>query len=1280
MPREFELLKPFEPTPLIDTQRAAAEAEENRVGLGLAAEAAFEAENSLSFILNQDGTQEPDPNFLFDDDTFKEVTDGIPEQYWDFTEDAVSLDHAFKLREKVLQELENEQILSSYGFTGFGLRVAASVVDPVAIGASVASEGVLAPAIFGAKATRLGRAIRGLAGGSLAAAPVETFLNEQAYTRDAYDVLIGVGSAGLLSSAVGGAFGRTEYDRALEKIVKDAETAQAVETLQASRMVPRQLEVSMSQDQAAIKLREELLPVAGGRFDNQDLDELQLQKETLQRQLDEVDVETDTRVTLEDLIRSGEKKRTAKRKADELVQGRVNDLKQQIRRVDEIFRQDNVRLKAQRNLSRLDQGQLDKLDPEFKARLDELMTPRTETRFVEEPPVNKLEPAKQSEITQLKEARDNFNVQQRAVQYLEANPNASQDEVLEAAQGELDEINRRINEIEEERFQSKSVGAMENPFQPSIQTTPLRTDADEVMAEAADSPMATYGDFRFDMVGLLKNSEAGTARRAASLIGEDGVGFNKAGEVNEITADIIKTRDFQKFLVNYHRVHNEAYKDYAKEQGIGMVKRNMPSYRREFNELVADAIEDPTLDVPPQVRKVADKQAELQRQLLREAQEAGVLGFDQIPEDLSYFTHLWQARAFAELNDTIGTDVVIDALTNAILSGIRKGGGEMDDAIARRIATSMNKTLRRKEAGMDAGMARMFTASSKDDLRDILIEEKLFSETEADDLISRLREAPDGRESRAKSRIAIDTQYVLKDKNGKDLIRIKDLMNRDASEVFVSYANQMTGATAMARKGIKSDSDFNRIIQQVRAEFAELGKDPQSTVERLETMYALIKGRSPTQFAAPSSKYARVSRLVNDWNFLRLMNQVGFAQFSELGNAIGADGIRGFVRQLPEFKKVLTRAKNGDIEDELINEIEVSSGYGGDRMINLMTQRYDYGDDLGIGRGTGFLDRALDKSLNVLQPLKTITADLSGLAPITLGLQRQTARIVLQKFADAAEDFSTISAERLASLGIDDAMFTRIKAQIKQNATLEDSTMFRGRKLRALNLDGWDDPEAAEALVFGALRWSRRAIQQNDVGNLSMWMTSATGRMVSQFRTFMLVSWTKQFMYNIKANDMNAYLSMMYMTFFAGLGYTTQQAVNGALITDSAERKKFFDDRLNATEIGKAAFQRSGWVSFFPSAVDTMYSFYDDQPIFAYGRTTGLASDFVNGIPAVDLGNKVLSTGRGATRAILNESFEWSQQEQRNVNQLLPFQNALVIKQILDLTVEPLPRYANDDF
>jgi hypothetical protein len=1071
-----EQIQVARPINLLEEEQAekAIQKERDQIKFGDALSAAFAEDNAMSWIYNGLEEFEPNPDFLLDEDTYKEFTKDIPLEYHDFLEDAVSRPHAEKLRDRVLESMKNEKILSEYGWAGVPLRLAAATIDPAAITATVLTEGVAAPFIWGSKATRLARAFRGLATGGISSGAIESYLVSQNPVKDPYDILYAAGGGMLLGGAIGGAFGKSSdqmFNNAFKKGVNDFEKAQ------------------------------------------------------------------------------------------------VSDLQQ----------------------ATIDKG---------------------------------------------------------------------------------------IAKPEDYKRPDGSVGAMENPLSPAKQIKEIVTGADAAIEEASDTPFSFFGKLRIDMIGQLKNSKLGISRKLAGILGEDAV------EPGEFTADLIKTTKTRSYSVRYYNAYEDSYTKWAKSNNIGYLKRKFGSQRSQFGRLVADEIEFPGSSTNQAVINAAQRQRNIFREILQDAKNAGVKGFEDIPEDLRYFTHLWDSHKFTTLRQQ--TD---DPFIPMLLSrSLRNANPELTEELADAIGRGMRDKIVDRHVGLDAGVSRIFSTSNKEFLRDLLVEEDILSESQADALVNLLHFKPEGVPSRAKKRLKFDLNYEMTFEGKR--FAVKDLMNRDAEQVFNSYVNQMSGRIAFAQKGITSDADFKKQMQLIKAEGDELGTDGLKQAEKdilkFEVMYDMILGRPPKTIQNPSSDANRIARLLMDYNFIRVMNQVGFAQVAELGNAVSIDGIRGLIRVIPEFKSMLKRTANGDLEDPVARDLEAFGGIGVDRRIHQAMNRYDAHDIYVEGRGD-FIDRVGLAA----QPLKRITADISGMAPITAGLERAAGRIAVQSLTDLAFGIKSINfkkigrgtkeqdiAKRMESLGLNSDMSQRVFQQIRENAVTSPSVFFKSRKIRRINLDGWDDVDARDAFVLAVSRWTRQSIQQNDVGNLNIHMTSTMGKILTQFRTFMLVSYSKQFLHNIKRNDFAAYSAMMYSSFFAGLSYTAQMHANAI---GREDKEEFLRERLSPVEIGKAAFQRSSYASLFPALIDTGMPFFGEDPLFSYGRTTGLATGLISGIPSVQLIDTGYKAVQGVSRALLNDEYQVSAAQGRALKSLVPYSNAIGIKNVMNKMFEDLPESARVD-
>lgn len=138
------------------------------------------------------------------DEKLKELTEGIDTAYFDEFDGNETVGEALRTRTRILEQLKAQEILMSKGAApGIAMSIAAGLTDPVAIAASVASGGLLAPVMYGAKATRLSRAVQAGLVGAASAAPIEAYMASRDVTYDAQDAILGIVAGGVISGAVG---------------------------------------------------------------------------------------------------------------------------------------------------------------------------------------------------------------------------------------------------------------------------------------------------------------------------------------------------------------------------------------------------------------------------------------------------------------------------------------------------------------------------------------------------------------------------------------------------------------------------------------------------------------------------------------------------------------------------------------------------------------------------------------------------------------------------------------------------------------------------------------------------------------------------------------------------------------------------------------------------------------------------------------------------------------------------------------------------------------------
>ena len=179
-------------------------------------------------------------------------------------------------------------------------------------------------------------------------------------------------------------------------------------------------------------------------------------------------------------------------------------------------------------------------------------------------------------------------------------------------------------------------------------------------------------------------------------------------------------------------------------------------------------------------------------------------------------------------------------------------------------------------------------------------------------------------------------------------------------------------------------------------------------------------------------------------------------------------------------------------------------------------------------------------------------------------MKRIALKGMVQKYVDEAfGGAKALSKQRYQDLGISETMQKRILDAIKKHSITDEGALTK-RKIRRLNADKWDDAEAAETFAYAINRWGRRTIQENDIGEtmfLGGFTDSTLGKIMFQFRGFMMTAYGKHLLHGIKMNDMTAYMGFMSSMVFAGLAYTAQMNAQ-AILMNKRDRKKFMEKKF----------------------------------------------------------------------------------------------------------------------
>lgn len=825
-------------------------------------------------------------------------------------------------------------------------------------------------------------------------------------------------------------------------------------------------------------------------------------------------------------------------------------------------------------------------------------------------------------------------------------------------------------------------------------------DTEFLTGEAAqrllDLPAAetAFSRGRISVASQLGSSSNNLTRHLAGFV-NDAVG-KKNGAVNPMSVSEERTLFFRQDTVDWARTNRPAYDEWAKAQELGPVARNLPTSRQRFHEEVFDFIvnRDPSRVFKPGVEKAglkarsifARKLGDLQNPMGREGIDGrAVKGTETVEDDPFYAPQMLDPNEVNQRVIDFGEPNVIDAFMRSIEQaqpGIKRKTSEM-------LARAIVKRAREMFGKIEDDIATAFARGDVDNLRRILEESKLDAD-EIEEIIglSAPKRAEDaGADSRTKHRIMKDINYEgeypthsLTGLETPGRIKLSDMYVKDINRLMTHYLQWANGARALARYRVKdpvtgdllidgftSDGEFAKYLSKIKAHAAD-SKDKgavaqaEKDVKLLQFVYDHIKGRPAP---ADLEKYAEWLKLARKFNLIRVGGQFGFAQVNEFANLVTQVGLKAAFAQMPAIRRIRNMEGETVLRDGFADELEATFGVGADRLTGVNTGRQM--DHMGGVELPS--EKFIGKANDVLEQGGRAVMDISGMRPVTMIQQRWASAAIVQRITNMALKGSKVNVKRMRELGLDDAMTARIFDQVKKHVQTADGAIFK-KKVRSMGLDKWDDLEARAHFENAVSRWTSRVIQENDIGNLSKWMSHPMGQVLMQFRTFMMAAWEKQFLHNIKMHDFESFVYFAASMMWASVTYMAWR--NVASIGRS-DRDEYLAKNLTFWEISQAAFSRSGWSSLLPMGWDTMMGVFGQDPVFD-NRTTGSSSDAFFGNPTVGLLDDTRKAMGGVIGALVSGEDDLSQTDMRNLIRIAPFQNSMPFVQTFNWLIGGLPQ------
>tara|TARA_Y100000004_G_scaffold32371_1_gene33927 strand:- start:302 stop:4933 length:4632 start_codon:yes stop_codon:yes gene_type:complete len=763
----------------------------------------------------------------------------------------------------------------------------------------------------------------------------------------------------------------------------------------------------------------------------------------------------------------------------------------------------------------------------------------------------------------------------------------------------------------------------------------------------------------------LLRSESQTIRRFADLFLEN----PRGGGQNVTTATSINT----------HRMTSRLW------QGLDLAKANArkAGTRLEDIDIIRGVRSGQDFDGPlgEAVRAVRKFNSEI----LKYGKEGGVFT-EAIPESAKYFHRSYSSTAFAKAIQQFGEDEVLEFFTQAIMSHKSTRAAKLTHTKAQSVARRIMEYAKDPEGARDWRGSQIMI----DGMRQRLIKEGI-AEDEVDDFIRAIAPHVENQPHISYGRRRIELDETFEGTLGGQNVHIDEFFNNDLRGNVTRYAQRVIGGVE-TRKGFQAlfgeaDLTMADVLSRLRMAAGDAGEDSQFIQDIASHAYKGLTGLP----IYSNPQFMKWSMASNSFAQATIGMTLGFAQLPEIASIMMRSGFRASLQQLPSLREIgtiftmgirdLATGRQGlgmaSLRDDLASVLETFTGVGGDyrRGEHFMRRLDDMAfDDEYVKLG---MNKYMDygRQTAVLNPL--------GIMPMDTFLRRWAVRSSFQHFVNEAytmkagkavlnDGFWSNAKVRFEQIGVTGEAFDRISAALRDPSIVSTHPGMFGRyTVKNIDVSKMADVAAFDEFALALKRHTDSMVQRQSFGESPYWVNTQVGKLISQYRVFMLASKSKQMAAGIARGDMREAANVVGSAGLGILAYQLQTYYR-SLGMSERDRQLYLSEKFKDENLIKAGVVKGSYSNIFPMLIDSGSFILGKGPVFDPSmRTTGLGIDPIRGsVPYSVLYGKMWPAAREITGELFRED-ELSESDLRNVQSLIwatkiPGVDQLINSQFID--------------
>lgn len=431
----------------------------------------------------------------------------------------------------------------------------------------------------------------------------------------------------------------------------------------------------------------------------------------------------------------------------------------------------------------------------------------------------------------------------------------------------------------------------------------------------------------------------------------------------------------------------------------------------------------------------------------------------------------------------------------------------------------------------------------------------------------------------------------------------------------------------------------NKMLDKSLTEKQRLKMQKQSADDMSDLTDMNLRIRGKFDVADPNNPWVRTGRAIRDLNYLRLMGGVMAASFSDMARIVMAEGMadtfsKGLVPMVKNIKGF--KASGGEAREYGVASETILSGRS-----TIISDIEDYT----IG-GTA-IERGLHSMAQGYGKINILDAWTSGAKQLHISVMQNK---VIPGMKSGKFD------KRLERLGISADNQRLIGEQLKKHATNDNGFWLANR-------NKWTDPDLQELYAIAMRKESDRVILIPGEEK-PLFMSNNMGKTFFQFKSFMFASTQRILIAGVQGQDAHYMQGLVGMTSLGMMTYAFKQWDAGRELSD--------DPSVWVME----GIDRSGMLGSLMEVNNTIEKLSNNsmgmRPVLGVSTPSSRFASRNNweAMMGPTFGS-FLSTALRVAGSASDEN-PWGDSDTRALRRLLPYQNLMIFRQLLDKIEEQL--------